>query len=275
MLRKPSKGQVKLWSKLAAAKYRRQEAAFLAEGVKVVHELLRSPRRAAALMVLSGRERRWESLLEGLSYPVDTYLLTEGEWGRISQDKEPEGIMALVQMPPPLSLVDIPEGHKRHLLLGYNINNPSNFGALLRTAHWFGIRTVISSRGSVDSAHPKVVRSAMGSLFHLNILEEADFTTLLAELRRSYTLIATDAAAGVTPRAMPGKTALILGNETHGLPADLKAQAHACWHIPRRGDADSLSLPQAAAILMYELTNIPPIAKEGGGIDTPEEGREE
>mgnify|MGYP001077013836 CR=1 FL=1 len=239
---------------MAAAKYRRQEGVFLAEGVKVVRELLRSPCRTPTLMVLSGRERRWAPVLDGLPYPVATYLLTEGEWRGISQDKEPEGVMALVQMPPPPTLADIPDEHKRHLLLGHNINNPNNFGALLRTAHWFGIRTVISSRGSVESTHPKVVRSSMGSLFHLNILEEADFTTLLAELKHSYALIATDTAGGATPRAMSGKSALLMGNETHGLPADLKAQADACWHIPRRGDADSLSLPQAAAIMMYELT---------------------
>ncbi|MDD5167415.1 MAG: RNA methyltransferase [Syntrophales bacterium] len=250
MLLRPSKTQLKYWSKLKMAKYRHQEGVFLAEGVKVVQELIRSPRKAETLMVMEDRNNRWESVVEGLPYPIDTYLLAETEWKGISQDKEPEGIMAAVTVQETLKIEDM-EGH---LLLGCGISNPNNLGALLRTAHWFGIRNVVISRDSVDIAHPKVVRSSMGSVFHLNIVEEADFATLIPKLKMSHLIVGTDAALGVPPHRTARRTALIMGNESHGLPPSIKSLADECWSIPGTGGAESLSLPQAAAIMIYELT---------------------
>ena len=254
MISKPSKTQLKFWSKLKMAKYRRQEAVFLAEGVKVVRELFRSSWEASAVMVLEGRESRWQPVLEALPYDVATYLLTEGEWKSITQDKEPEGIMAQVPMGEPLLGRDASGHFDGHLLLAYRINNPGNLGALLRTAHWFGIRSVLISTESVDVTHPKVVRAAMGSLFHLRVLAEVDFIPVLDALKTSHVIVGTDVSHGRPPHSMARDTVLILGNESHGLPQDLKPLVDESWCIPGAGGPESLSLPQAAAIMMYELT---------------------
>jgi len=254
MIPKPSKALLKHWSKLKMAKYRHQEATFLAEGVKVVRELFRSPWKASAIMVLEGRESRWQPILESLPDPVPIYLLTEGEWKSVTQDKEPEGIMAQVPICEPFLGYGSPENPVGHLLLAYRINNPGNLGALLRTAHWFGIQTVLISRESVEATHPKVVRTAMGSLFHLHVREEIDFIPLIAGLKPSHVVVGTDISHGVSPHPVARDTALIMGNESHGLPADVKRLIDESWRIPGTGGAESLSLPQAAAILMYELT---------------------
>jgi TrmH family RNA methyltransferase len=255
MFLKPSKSQIKFWSKLRLAKYRRQEGAFTAEGMKIVQELFRSPWEAAAIMVMEGREDRWATVAASLPRRIDTYLLTRGDWKGISQDKEPEGIMAQVVMPDHLKTGRLPIDIQGHVLLGHRISNPNNLGSLLRTAHWFGIQTVILSKDSVDVTHPKVVRSAMGSLFHLYILEEMDLAPLISDLKNSHIVVGTDAALGVPPHAAVQRTALIVGNETHGLPANLQSFVDECWRIPGAGGAESLSLPQAAAVMMYELTS--------------------
>lgn len=255
MLLKPSKAQLKRWSKLRMAKYRHREGIFLAEGIKVVEELFRSPRQVGAILVLEGRENQWEGLWRSLTrHPIDTYLLTGEEWRGISQDKEPEGIMAEVSIPERRDPADTSGLAGRHMLLGYRINNPNNLGALLRTAHWFGIRTVVLSDHSVDVTHPKVVRSSMGSLFHLDVLEEVDFYTFIPGITPTFFVIGTDAVQGVSPHPMSQPAALILGNETHGLPGDLQRLVREHWSIPGAGGLDSLSLPQASAIMIYELT---------------------
>lgn len=236
------------------AKYRRQEGTFLAEGVKVVQELFRSSWEAAAVMVMAGRESRWEIILDTIPPHVDIFILTEAEWKCISQDKEPEGIMAQVVMGDQLKKGPPSGDISGHLLLGHKISNPGNLGALLRTAHWFGIRTVVMSEDSVDVTHPKVVRSAMGSLFHLQVLEEINFIPLVAGLKKSHVVVGTDVSRGVSPHPMARDTALIMGNESHGLPLELKQIIDESWCIPGAGGAESLSLPQAAAIMMYELT---------------------
>ena len=253
MFLKPSNAQLKFWSKLHMAKYRRQEGVFLAEGIKVVRELFRSPWKAEALLVLEGRESRWEEALGSIPTPTDTYLLTEKEWKAISQDKEPEGMMAQVSIPPPLKRENLRE-NTGHLLLAYAISNPNNLGSLLRTAHWFGIRDVIIGKDSVDMTHPKVIRSSMGSLFHLNILDDEDLSTLIPTLKTSRHIVGTDAATGIPPHPAEHPTAILVGNESHGLPGPIQSLVDECWRIPGDGDAESLSLPQAAAIMIYELT---------------------
>ena len=254
MFLKPSKAEIKRWTKLRMAKYRLREESFLAEGVKVVGELSRSPYKTRAVMALEGREVNWEAMQGKLPRQADTFLLTESEWRAISQDKEPEGIMAEVAIPDRREPSDILKAADGHILLGYRISNPNNLGALLRTAHWFGLKTVILSDQSVDATHPKVVRSSMGSLFHLDILEGVDFKSFIPEVAPQFFTIGTDAAHGVSPHAVSQRAALILGNETHGLPAALQALVHEKWCIPGAGGMESLSLPQASAIMIYELT---------------------
>ncbi len=249
----PSKAQVKRWGKLLQEKYRRREGFFLAEGAKVVGELLRSGRPLEALLVREQRARRWGSLLTEAPPGAPLYRLSGREWESLSQDLAPEGIMAVAAMTPPPK--DSPASPPRGpLLLLYQVNNPNNLGALLRTAHWFGFAAVYLSQGSVEATHPKVVRTSMGSLFHLTVVEEADFEPLLRRLRGLFHVVGSDAREGIAPHPCGAATALLLGSESHGLPAELLALTGERWRIPGKGGAESLSLPQAAAVMMYECT---------------------
>jgi TrmH family RNA methyltransferase len=249
----PSKSQLKRWGKLTLEKYRRQEGRFLVEGVKVVGELLRSGRPLETLLVSKEKAGRWGALLAAVPAEIGIYGLSNHEWAALSQDAAPEGMMAVAVMPQPpepefLSNVRGP------LLLLYRVNNPNNLGALLRTADWFGFRTVILSNGSVEATNPKVVRTSMGSLFHLTVVEDVDFEQLLPRLRRRFQVVGSEVREGITPHPCTAGTALLMGSESHGLPASLLALTDERWRIPGRGEADSLSLPQAAAVMMYECT---------------------
>ena len=82
--------------------------------------------------------------------------------------------MAVAAMTPPLDPACLPDA-RGPLLLLYRVGNPNNLGALLRTADWFGFRTVFLSAGSCEATNPKVVRTSMGSLFHLTVVEECRF----------------------------------------------------------------------------------------------------
>jgi len=239
------------WEKLKTAKHRRQEGLFLAEGGKVVDELIRSGRSLEALLVLKDRVGRWEPLLAGVPAGIGVYVLSAREWNALSQDKTPEGVMAVAAAPVAVDPTCLPQDCGPLLLL-YRVNNPNNLGALLRTADWFGFRTVLISAGSVETTNPKVVRTSMGSLFHLTLIEQVDFGPLLAGIRDRFRVVGSDAAEGIPPHPCQAGTALLLGSESHGLPGELLAMAHERWRIHGCGDAESLSLPQAAAIMMYE-----------------------
>jgi len=254
-LLQPSKLQLKLWMTLQQARVRKREKLFLAEGAKVVKDLLQSVWEAKALLILSGKEDHFADLAAAVSGKIDVYRLDEKEWNRLSQDKSPEGIMAVASVPAMPAGDDLQAVRSDRLLLLHEINNPGNLGALLRTADWFGFKTVLLSTGSVDFTHPKVVRTAMGSLFHLTLITDVDFAATLPDLGKSFLLLGSDVHSGVLPHTCNGRTALLLGSESHGLPQHLLDLADECWRIPGSSDAESLSLPQAAAIMMYACTN--------------------
>ncbi|HDQ03937.1 MAG TPA: RNA methyltransferase [Deltaproteobacteria bacterium] len=247
-----SLSQLKSWARLTDAKFRRQENIFLAEGVKVVEELLASDWRVLALLVMPDKMKYWERLPMGAGSKFPVYQLSRSQWQKIGQDREPEGIMAVVQIKHPPLLSAAISRTAANLLILYKINNPRNLGALMRSAHWFGFTGIIISENSADYTNPKAVRASMGSLFHLTIVPEVDLSTTLPEIKKDFFIIGSDVRQGIKPHLVAKKAALLLGNESHGLPDVLLKMADEKWSIPGSGQADSLSLPQAAAIMMYE-----------------------
>jgi TrmH family RNA methyltransferase len=252
-IKKPSKSQIKQWGKLTQEKYRRQAGLFLAEGRKVVSELVRSGCRLSALLACEEKEGWWKALPPDIPDKVDIYRLSAREWEAVSQDTTPEGVMAVAVSPPVVDSDRLLETCGPMLLL-YRVSNPNNLGALLRTADWFGFRTVVLSTDSVGATNPKAVRTSMGSLFHLTVVEDIDFEHFLPRLRGRYQVVGSGMRDGIAPHPCTGRTALLLGNESHGLPSSLLSLTDERWWIPGGDNADSLSLPQAAAIMMYECT---------------------
>lgn len=256
ILEKPSSSRRKLWGQLTCGKYRRKEGLFLAEGFKVVTELFRSRWRAESLLIREDRADHYRQFIASLPTTVSSYAVTPRDWERLSQDKNSEGIMAVVVDRPSRNQGQDFTDRRGQVLFLDRISNPGNLGAIIRSAHWFGIRELAISSGSVDYTNPKVVRTSMGSLFHLNISADVAALDYLARLRKDYLLVATLSRGGINPRPCRQPTVLIMGNESHGLPEEILAMAEERWTLPGCGEAESLSLPQAAAIVMYECTRL-------------------
>jgi RNA methyltransferase, TrmH family len=248
-----SQNQLKRWTRLSEVKFRRDDGLFLAEGIKVVEELLKSDWQIEAILVLPEKIRHWEELIEPLKDHHPVYQLTRSEWKKLSQDKEPEGLIAIVKNKEQLSFSKWLKSATGHVLIGYQISNPQNLGALMRSAYWFGFENILLGCSSVDWTHPKVIRASMGALFHLRILSDVDVADALSEIRKDYVLIGSDVHQGIAPHPLTQRGALLIGSESHGLPADLLEQVSERWRIPGNNLSDSLSLPQAAAIMMYEM----------------------
>jgi TrmH family RNA methyltransferase len=249
-----SQTQLKKWARLDDAKIRHEEGMFLAEGVKVVEELLKSDWSIKALLVMPEKIKNWEHLDLPTVKDIPIYQLTRSQWQKIGQDREPEGIMALtaIKQDPDFSswLVET----SGNILILHEINNPLNLGALARSAQWFGFDGIILSANSVDYTNQKAVRASMGSIFHLTIIPDIDLSATLPEIKKHFFVIGSDVREGKLPHPIKKRIALLVGNESHGLPENILRMADEKWNIPGRGKADSLSLPQAAAIMMYECT---------------------
>lgn len=250
----PSQIQLKKWTRFADAKYRREYGFFLAEGVKVVEELFKSDWQIEAVLVLPEKISYWEKLIASLKDQSSVYQLTNSEWKKLSQDKEPEGIIAIVKLKEQPSLSALIKSSAGNMIILHEINNPGNLGALMRSALWFDFTHIILSVNSADYTNPKAVRASMGSLFHLTIVSGVDLIAVLPQINKTHYLVGSDVRNGVPPRPLPKKAALLLGSESHGLPENLLELVAERWRITGVSHSDSLSLPQAAAIMMYEMT---------------------
>jgi TrmH family RNA methyltransferase len=247
-----SQAQLKRWARLGDTKFRHAQGLFLAEGVKVVEELLSSDWPTKAILALPEKIKYWEGLVDRADNNTPVYSITGSQWKKLSQDKEPEGIMAIVQMKPEPALSSSLSTSPENALILHEINNPGNIGALMRSAHWFGFTNIILSTNSSDYTNPKTVRVSMGSLFHLTIISDVDLTAALPQIKKTHHLVGSDVRKGLPPRQLSKKVALLLGSESHGLPEQLLDITDEHWCIPGNAQADSLSLPQAATIMMYE-----------------------
>ena len=247
-----SQSQLKRWARLDDNKFRHAEGIFLAEGVKVIEELLSSNWQIEAILVLPEKIKYWKELVDKADRDIPVYSVTGSQWKKLSQDREPEGIMAIVQIKPEPTLISCLSTSPENVLVLHEINNPANIGALMRSALWFGFDNIILSANCADYTNPRAVRASMGSLFHLTIVSDIDLIAALPQIIKTHYLVGSDVRKGEPPHPLPQKAALLLGSESHGLPEQLLKITDECWCIPGNARSDSLSLPQAAAIMMYE-----------------------
>jgi RNA methyltransferase, TrmH family len=237
---------------LRQRKNREAAGRFLAEGVRVVEDLAASNLRLQWVLASSSLEdgSRAAGLLARLeARGVPVREVEEGDFARLADTEHPQGVLAVADIPA-LTLDDL--GRARLLLVLDAVQDPGNFGTLVRSAEALGAGGVIALPGTVDPWNSKAVRAAVGSSFRQPLVQ-ASWEEAEGWLRRhGFEILA--AAAGGEPVSPGGRTALVVGNEGAGISSRVRAGVDRTVGIPLRGRAESLNVAAAAAILLYELT---------------------
>lgn len=241
---------------LQQRKFREREGRFVAEGVRVVEDLLASPLEvhwaaAASSLEDSERGRKLITLLERNGVAVRR--LTEVEFRRVAATEHPQGILA-VAATPSWELALLSQGDPPRVVLVLDaVQDPGNFGTLVRSAEALGAAGVIALPGTVDPWNAKAVRAAVGSTFRLPVVP-ASWEHAKGWLRaEGFRILGADAGGTQAPQGLD-RVALVVGNEGAGLSDAVRADADALVGIPLRGRAESLNVAAAAAILLHELT---------------------
>jgi len=244
----PKNDHIKQAKKLTVKKNQKQTGEYLLDGWHLVQEALKSgqtPKRIYATeKFVNERDLKpfYEQLTE-ISPEVAKHL---------SDTQTPQGIFAIM----PLRQQKLPDKLSGQFLLLDGIQDPGNVGTLVRTADAAGVQTVVFGNGTADAFGPKVLRAMQGSQFHLNIVSAklADVVKGLkaAEIPVYGTELNPDAVPykSVTP---PNQFALIVGNEGNGMQPALLAETDANLYIPIKGEAESLNVAIAAAVVMFHL----------------------
>ncbi|MFA6431848.1 MAG: RNA methyltransferase [Candidatus Margulisiibacteriota bacterium] len=225
----------------------KRKGLFIVEGPHLVEEAIEQIE-----FLLYSRKYPVLKVLMGKGVPCS--LITEKEFSQVSQVEAPQGILAvareknfvlesLFRKPDPL------------IVICAGIQDPGNLGTIIRTADAAGAAGVILSKGTVDLYNQKVIRSSMGSIFHLPIISGIDLAETIGKLKeKGVKILAADADGKKIyfESDLKGPLAILLGNEGSGIESNIIGYSDETVSIPMPGRAESLNAGVSAGIIIYE-----------------------
>ncbi|MFC7321097.1 TrmH family RNA methyltransferase [Halobacillus campisalis] len=242
MLTSLNNPKVKEWKKLQKRKYRRKNGRFIVEGSHLVEEALNSDWDVEEIILREGSSL---DLIEG----VPATYVSHQVFQEIAETETPQGMAAIV------NYKEFPYRQQDFSLLIDSVQDPGNLGTLIRTADAAGFSQVIIGEGSVDPFNEKVLRSTQGSLFHLPIIQ-GKLEQYVEAINSEGVPLYAAALEGAVPYKKfepKGRAAIIVGNEGQGIRKELLDLVDDKVYIPIYGQAESLNVAIAAAILMYHF----------------------
>tara|TARA_R110002073_G_scaffold279026_1_gene443172 strand:+ start:461860 stop:462585 length:726 start_codon:yes stop_codon:yes gene_type:complete len=236
-----SKNQLKLITSLQQKKYRIQHGLFVAEGVKVVNELLNSKTQLEQLFCTAIFAQELGN--------YNPEIISDRELKKISNLKTPNKVLGIFKIPAQKQLA------ARGLTVVLDtINDPGNLGTIIRLCDWFGIEQLVCSSNTVDCYNTKVVQSTMGSLSRVTVV----YTDLTAFLETTTLPIYGALLEGenVYHTQLPSNGILVMGNESNGISEEVEKLITHKITIPRFGNlkqTESLNVATATGILLSEF----------------------
>lgn len=259
---------VKWASSLTEKKGRVNERCFIAEGEKLTREALEAGLPVTHIFL---EESRSEQILAGLSdflssekyEDTEIVRLSESVFSKISTEKAPQGVICVIKHLDFFNIIDIIYNEEFFLdederaLALYSVRDPGNLGSVIRSAVAFGVDHIILSADSAEVYNPKTVRSAMGSLYRTKITTVKDFSSFIgaarANGRRVLAAELREGARSLDEVGLSGSDIVIIGNEGHGIPAEVSSECDGSVYIPISRKTESLNAAVAAAVFMWEM----------------------
>lgn len=233
--------------KLARAVRDGREAGLVfVEGVRLVNEAVRSDVEITQIFVSTDHD-----LQRRFSESVELHFVEPKIFRSIADTENPQGLIALVRRP-----VHVLETIERGLVVMlHRINNPSNLGAVVRTAEAAGVTGLITTTGSADVFSPKALRASMGSAFRLPIVERIHFDDAMAWAReRGLVSTAADISGQVRYSDLDWTVPrlIVFGSEAHGLDDGELSLINEKILIPMENEVESLNLAVSSGIILFE-----------------------
>lgn len=259
---------IKNIKRLARRPHREKENKFLIEGARFVEEALNSDWPLEAVLYTSEFYLGHGNVVhKARSKRLKVVEVTGGLLAELAETENPQGVAAVAHMRQwgiTGILAAVSPGDNIIVLVD-GVQDPGNLGTLIRSADAFGAGGVILTKGTVDLYNPKTLRSTMGSIFHLPVVQGLETKEIICLLREhNYTLVVGDPRAELSiDRAdLLSRIALVVGSEASGPSREVMSHTHTRVSIPMPGKAESLNVGVASAIMLYEVTRQ---RRNGGG----------
>lgn len=241
---------VKHIRKLREKKARDESCEFIIEGAKMIEEAVRE--NAKIKMIIVCEELNQNLLPKEILYKIakeKIVYVNDKIFKLLTDVTTPQGILAIVEKN---KNKEIDFSRELFLILD-NIQDPGNMGTILRTADSVALTQIIVPKGNADPYNPKVVRSTMGAIFRVNVIEVEDLVKKIKEMKKhKIQILATDLATDYSIYDVNyRKSAIIIGNEGNGVSKEVLEIADKRIKIPMIGKTESLNAAVATGIILY------------------------
>ena len=249
-------------SSLSEKKYREKHGLFRTDGVKLARELLERGITPETVYVKESLADKMLTSFGGFS--SEAIILSDALFDRVSEEKSPEGIICVIKHLDNLKKIatiynskEFPQGWEGdRIMLLESLRDPGNLGTVIRSATALSMERLIISSDCADLYNPKTVRASMGTLFGMKI-DVVDSLPRAAEMlkglgRRVYAAALDREAVGLDGLTLKATDCFAVGNEGHGLSAEMLEASTGKVFIPITEGAESLNAAAAAAILLWE-----------------------
>lgn len=235
-----SKSEVKRINALKIKKYRSIEGLFIAEGQKIILDLIQSGYFPVYLFATEAHIPVFTNF-----NLQDIRMISISDLEKISCLKQSSGCLAVFKIPSVVSSIQT----KDWVLAVDNIQDPGNLGTIIRIADWFGIPHVVCSEGTVDAFNPKVIQATMGSIAHVQVHYYTlnEWFTTLPSSKPVYAGLLDGQDISQISFTIPG--VILIGNEGNGISTNLLPFITQPVYIPKLGKAESLNAGVAAGII--------------------------
>lgn len=238
--------------KLKEKKHRTQNSKFLIEGFRFVCEGLQSDFEVPLVFISENAKDRWESfnVQSKLQKETKVYSVTDQVLKSISSTDTPQGIVAVVNN----KSINV-ENKQGFYILADKVQDPGNMGTIIRTAHATGALGIIITKGTVDIYNEKTLRSTMGSIFHIPVIQDDSLSQLNFLKNNGFKLIVSslDTDNNFFDVDLRNKSIIAVGNEGNGISKELLDMSDVKIKIPMPGGAESLNVSIAASVMMFEV----------------------
>ena len=239
--------------KLKEKKYRDLNNEYIVEGIKMIKEAI-AEEAVIKLIVVCEENVNDGGIDKKLLYEIAKYeciYVNKKVFDLISEVKTPQGILAVIEKDNSEDKID----YKQDVIVVLDgIQDPGNLGTILRTIDSVGLNQVIVSKETADAYNPKVVRSTMGAIFRVNIIESDNLLDTLKNMKKhKYKVMATSLETENSIYDVDyTKKVIVIGNEANGVSKEILDYADEKIKIPMLGKTESLNASVATAVILYE-----------------------
>lgn len=234
--------------KLKEKKHRIKSNKYLIEGLRFVEEAIKSKVSIDSIIFTESFKEKNPDLFLKINENIKLIQMNEALLKQLCSTENPQGIVGVINM----QNKELKSGEL--VVLVDKVQDPGNMGTIIRTAHAAGAAGIVMTKGTVDIYNDKTLRSTMGSIFYIPIVEDDSLDFVKSLKKEGYKLVVSSLQGknNFFEENLQGKVLIAVGNEGNGVSDEVYDIADIKVKIPMPGEAESLNVAVATSIMIYE-----------------------